>query len=299
MPGNPNEKPLAAEETGRPRAVSWYPPHMHRAHKRLAHEIGSVDVVLEMRDARLPAGSGNPELDKLISAKPRLLLFNKTALADPARTRAWEAHFRERDTQALFLDADSGRGLNLIYPLIAEQVAVRLERLRRRGIRPPPQRLMVVGIPNVGKSTLINRMARGKKRETAPFPGVTKGVSWVRLKGRYLLMDTPGLILPRLENNEATLKLGWIAAFRDTVLGEEQLGLALADYLLKAGAALDTLYGLADVPSDPTGLLEGIAQRRGLLRRGGAGDLALAARTLLTDFRNGQLGRFTLETPPA
>jgi ribosome biogenesis GTPase A len=273
---------------------------MHRAHKRLARELANIDVVLELRDARLPVASCNPELERLIGARRRVLLFNKAGLADPALTRRWEAHFRERSEGVLFLDAERGRGINLIYPRVAALVAATVEKLRRRGIRPPPQRLMVVGIPNVGKSTLINRMARGRKRETAPFPGVTKGVSWVHLKGRYLLMDTPGLILPRLEDTQETLQLGWIAAFRDTVLGEERLAVTLLGFLLaRANCDLGGFYRLADSPpEEPSALLEAIGRRRGLLRRGATVDMTLAARAVLTDFRAGHLGHFTLEEPP-
>ena len=188
--------PLNALPAFKTPTVSWYPPHMHRAHKRFARELKHVDVVIEMRDARLPASSGNPELDTMIGKRGRLMLLNKSALADPKANNAWKAHFAARGISTLLLDADSGSSLNLIYPLINKLIAPEMEKLRRRGIRPPAQRLMIAGMPNVGKSTLINRMAGGKKQRIAPEPGVTKGVSRVTLKGKFLLMDTPGVLLP-------------------------------------------------------------------------------------------------------
>ena len=293
-PEQPAQPPVKAP------AVSWFPPHMHRAQKRLAREIKHVDVVLELRDARLPETSGNPELERLADRKKRLLLFNKAALADAAQNRRWQAHFRELGFSALFLDADTEKGLNLIYPLVQELVAPRLEILRTRGIRPPMQRLMVVGMPNVGKSTLINRMARGKKQKTAPEPGVTKAVSWVQLRGKYLLMDTPGVMLPRLEDPRAAFRLGWIGAIRDKIFGEERLATALLDDLgTPLASALTTQYGIEVSPAaGGASLLETIALHRGLLRPGGGADLNRAAVAVLADFRAGRLGRITLEPPP-
>lgn len=273
---------------------------MHRAHKRFARELKHVDVVIEMRDARLPATSGNPELDILIGKRGRLVLLNKSALADPAQNNKWISHFTQCGIPVLLLDADSGSSLNLIYPMINKLVAPALEKLRNRGIRPPPQRLMIAGMPNVGKSTLINRMAHGNKQRTAPEPGVTKGVSWVALKGKYLLMDTPGVLLPKFEEIDVAMRLGWIAAIRDNMIGEERLALALLDYLRGvAPSVLSHLYGIGPAHAlDNEELLEAIGRRRGLLRRGGQVDGTKAAAALLGDYRKGALGRHTLESPP-
>ncbi len=301
MPRTPPEPPGVETAGRKSRTVSWYPPHMHRAQQRLSQELPHIDVVLEIRDARLPLASGNSELGALIAGRRRLIIFNKSELAHPGETARWRAYYERQGLRVLFLDAERGRGINLIYPEVARLVEASIEKLRRRGIRPPPQRLMVAGIPNVGKSTLINRMARGKKRETAPTPGVTRNVSWVSLKGRYLLMDTPGLLLPRLEDTEETLKLGWIAAYREAVFGEERLAAALAEFLRqRASESLASHYRLLpETAADGEALLEAIGRRRGMLRQRGAVDLNKAARALLIDFRAGRFGRITLETAPA
>ena len=272
---------------------------MHRAQKRLAHELKHVHVAIEMRDARLPESSGNPELARLIGDRPRMLLFNKSALADPRQTARWKDYYRDRKIPALFLDADSGSSINLLYPMVRELAAPALRTLQARGIRPPPQRLMIAGIPNVGKSTLINRMARGKKKPTGPEPGVTKGVSWVALKGKFLLMDTPGVLLPKFEHMETAIRLGWIGAIRDRIIGEENLARALLDYLAQAAPQpLASHYGLESGAGAKGGeLLEAIALRRGMLRQGGVADTAKAAVAVLADYRKGALGRHTLESP--
>lgn len=273
---------------------------MHRAHKRFAREIKNVDVVIEMRDARLPELSGNPELDSLIGKRGRLLLLNKSALAHPATNNKWKAHFESAGVPTLLLDADSGSSLNLIYPLIRELVAPGQQALRKRGIRPPLQRLMIAGMPNVGKSTLINRMVGGKKQRIAPEPGVTKAVSWVTLKGKFLLMDTPGVLLPKLDDMHTAMRLGWIGAIRDDMIGEERLALSLLAYLSEvANSELAAQYGVDPTSTaDSMELMEAIGLRRGLLRRGGQVDTSRVAAAILGDFRRGALGRHTLESPP-
>lgn len=303
----PSEPPTFQDSTKTPTespvktpTVSWYPPHMYRAQKRLARELKNVDVVIEMRDARLPESSGNPELVRLIGDRRRLLLFNKAALADPNQTARWKDYYRDREIPTLFMDADSGSSVNLLYPMVKELAAPGLKTLRARGIRPPPRRLMIAGIPNVGKSTLINRMVRGKKQPTAPEPGVTKAVSWVALKRKFLLMDTPGVLLPKIEQMETAMRLGWIGAIRDRIIGEENLARALLDYLSQAAPQpLASHYGLESAAMAEGGiLLEAIARRRGMLRHGGRPDTAKAAVAVLGDFRRGALGRHTLELPP-
>lgn len=296
----PIDAPLPpAQQPFKTPPISWYPPHMYRAQKRFARELKNVDVVVEMRDARLPASSANPELDNLIGKRGRILLLNKTALANAKLTARWEAHFKARGIPVLSLDADSGKSLNMIYPLVHGLVAPAMQRLRERGIRPPPQRIMIAGMPNVGKSTLINRMVGGKKQRIAPEPGVTKGVSWIALKDKFLLMDTPGVLLPKFEDTGVALRLGWIGAIRDNMIGEERLALALIEYLLAEDpGSLAKQYDVDPLAAaDSESMLESIGMRRGLLRRGGQIDATKAAGAVLGDFRRGALGRHTLEAP--
>ena len=281
-------------------SVSWFPGNMLKASRRLASEVRTADVVLEMRDARLPLLSGNPELEKLLGRRKRLILLNKAELAETARNGAWQAFFREREQPALLLDAETGKGINLIHPAIRKLTEELSATFRRRGIRPPLPRVMVVGMPNVGKSTLINRLIRHKTLKTAPTPGVTRSITWVNLKGRYQFMDSPGVMLPRLENPGEALKLGWIGTIRDAAFGKERLAAALLDFLLEnAGEAVRTFYKLAEpFPLEGSAALASIAHARRLLRQGGAPDPVRAAEQVLGDFRKGKLGRFTLETPP-
>jgi ribosome biogenesis GTPase A len=273
---------------------------MHKAQQRLAREMQHIDAVLELRDARLPETSGNPELARIIGARPRLLLLNKASLADATATRAWRAHFEAQGIATLALDAESRSGLNLIFPPLRELTAVWAERYRRRGIRPPHLRLMVVGMPNVGKSTFINRLVRENRLKTAPTPGVTRGVTWVQLRNETLLMDTPGVMLPRIADEAAAQRLGWIGALPDAALGAEALALSLLGWLLpRAGAALAAHYGLEGrQPAEPSPWLEAMCRQRGFLAGAGALELHRGAEAVLMDFRAGRLGCFTLEQPP-
>jgi ribosome biogenesis GTPase A len=292
----------AAKATAAPvrrAAVSWYPGHMLTAQRRLSAEVQHADAVLELRDARLPLTSGNPALLRIVGARPRLLLLNKAALADPAATRAWLATFAREGVTALALDADSLSGLNLIFPPLKALTADWAARYQRRHMRPPPLRLMVVGMPNVGKSTFINRLIRARRLKTAPTPGVTRGVTWVPLRGDTLLMDSPGVMLPRIADERDALRLGWIGALPDAALGAEALALALLAHLLpSAAAALDEAYALHDPPAEPAAWLDALCHARGFLEGGGRPSRQRGAEALLGDFRAGRLGRYTLEHPP-
>lgn len=278
-------------------AVSWFPGHMLKAQKRLARDIGQVDVVLELRDARLPLLSGNPELARIGAAKPRLVLFNKAALADPRRTAQWSRHFQAQGLPFLFLDADSGKALNLILPQVEQLVAPLLARFRARGVRPPLPRLMVAGMPNVGKSTLINRLVRSTRQKVAPMPGVTRHATWVNLKDRYLLMDTPGVMLPRITREEDALRLTWIGAIKDSILGAEWAALALLAFILAERPRDLAPWVASGEPATPEVILERIGRQRGLLATGGTVNRSLAGEWLLNHYRQGHLGRYTFEAP--
>jgi ribosome biogenesis GTPase A len=292
-------EPAAPAGVVRRPAVSWYPGHMHKAQQRLRREMEDIDAVLELRDARLPATSGNPELARIAGPRPRLLLLNKAALADPAATRAWQAFYEAQGVPTLALDAESRSGLNLIFPPLRALTTVWAERFRRRGIRPPHLRLMVVGMPNVGKSTFINRLVREHRLKTAPMPGVTRSVAWVQLRNEMLLLDTPGVMLPRIDDETAAQRLGWIGALPDAALGAEALATSLLAWLLPRGAAaLADHYGLEAPPSEAAPWLAALCRKRGFLLPAGGLELHRGAETLLADFRAGKLGRYTLEAAP-
>lgn len=303
MPKKSRRNVENGEETASVRSpgISWFPGHMHKAQKRLAMEIRNTDAVIEMRDARLPMISGNPELGKIISGRKRLILLNKSSLAHSGANRAWQAYFNGHGLTSLFIDADSRSGLNLIFPPLKKLLAETGAKYRRRGIRPPMPRLMVVGMPNVGKSTFINRLIRESRLKTAPTPGVTRGVQWVQLKNDYLLMDSPGIMLPRISSDGVAHKLGWINAIRDSIIGPERLVETLLEWLFVNHPQAIEFYGLPGTGENflAADWLKGLCEKRGFLLGGGHPDLQRGAEVVLQDFRNGKLGRFTLEENPS
>jgi len=280
-------------------AFSWFPPHMHRAQLKLLQEVRRVDLIIEVRDARLPAGSANPELERIAAGKPRLLLINKASLADPAANRAWAAHFQRLGQTALFTDAERPGNAQRVRTLALRLTEPAREAFAKRGIRAPEPRVIVLGIPNVGKSTLINRLLRRKRLATGPEPGVTRSSQWVPLHGSLLMLDTPGVLLPRIAHDEDALRLAWIGAIPAHLLGPELLAHALLRRICSdAPVVLATAYpGPAPAPTDPAAWLAELARRRGFLVSGGQPDLTRAAEQLLRDFREGLLGRHSLEWP--
>ncbi len=289
---------MAERNASDERAVSWFPGYMLKAQKRLAEAAKQVDVVLELRDARLPLLSGNPELQSLLGQRARLLLFNKASLADPQATAAWTRYFAAQGLPCLFLDADSRKALNQILPQVDLLVAPMLSRYRARDIRPPQPRLMIAGMPNVGKSTLINRLVHSHRQKVAPMPGVTRHAAWVSLKDRYQLMDTPGIMLPRIAREEDAMRLTWIGSIKDTILGAERAALALLEFILAHRPGDLAPWLQAGEPAQAAALLDRVGMQRGMLGHGGAVNRAQAGEWLLHHFREGKLGRHTFELPP-
>jgi ribosome biogenesis GTPase A len=280
--------------------INWYPGHMLKAKKEFAAQLKRVDVVLELRDARIPETSVNHDFEQLLGQKRRLVLFNKTGLADPDATKAWEARLRNGEHPHLFIDVLTSRNLKRILPLAQQLMAERWGNLHKRGINPPVLKLLIAGIPNVGKSTLINRLVHRKAAETGPRPGVTKRQEWVRLARDARLLDTPGILWPKIETMEAGFRLAVTGAIKDEVVGIDRV----CDFLLRTlqtqnPEVLSKCYRLEDtqVESDPQELLAQIAQRRGCLKPGGVVDEVRAATVVLRDFREGRLGQLTFDDP--
>ena len=275
----------------------WYPGHMTKAVRMMQENIGLVDLVLELADARIPQSSRNPDIERLGAGKSRIILLNKADLADPEYNRQWTAFFREKGFYVLESNAKTGAGRKELNDLVQEVCREKLARDRKRGIVNRPVRAMVVGIPNVGKSTFINSLAGKACTKTGNKPGVTKGKQWIRLNRSLELLDTPGILWPRFEDADAGMKLAFIGSMNDEVIPVEEMACDLLAVLRKLyPESLRERYRV-EWGDGGAETLEAIARSRGCLARGENLDLRKASGILLDDFRAGRLGRMTLERP--
>lgn len=275
----------------------WYPGHMTRAKRQMQEDIRLVDLVIELVDARIPMSSRNPDIDELGKNKARLILLNKADLADERLNQAWMAYFEKKGYFVVRMDARSKAQIKPVNSVILEACREKIERDRRRGIKNRPVRAMVVGIPNVGKSTFINSFAGKACAKTGNKPGVTKGKQWIRLNKSVELLDTPGILWPKFEDQTVGLKLALIGSIKDEILNIDEMSLELIRFLQRDYAdALCARYAL-DPCDDALGALKGIAASRACLKKGGEPDLSKAAALLLDEFRSGIIGRITLEKP--
>lgn len=275
----------------------WYPGHMTKAKRQMQEDIKLVDLVIELVDARIPMSSRNPDIDELGKNKARLILLNKADLADDAQNRAWTAYFEEKGYFVVRMDARSKAQMKPVNAVILDACKEKIERDRRRGIKNRPVRAMVVGIPNVGKSTFINSFAGRACAKTGNKPGVTKGKQWIRLNKSVELLDTPGILWPKFEDQRVGLKLALIGSIKDEILNIDEMSLELIKFLQQDyREELFTRYGLED-GDDPVKLLLQIAANRSCIKKGGELDASKAAALLLDEFRSGAIGRITLEKP--
>ena len=277
--------------------VQWYPGHMTKAKRQMQEDIRLVDIVIELVDARIPQSSRNPDIDELGKNKARLILMNKSDLSDPACNKIWAEWFRQQGFFVVSIDARSKKGMKEIQDVIMEACREKVERDIKRGIKNRPVRAMVVGIPNVGKSTFINTFAGKASAKTGNKPGVTKGKQWIRLNKNTELLDTPGILWPKFEDSRTGINLALTGSVRDEILNMDELSLILIEYLQGAyPGVLNSRYG-ADESGRPADILIQIAENRNCLQKGGEADYAKAARLLIDDFRSGRLGRITLQSP--
>lgn len=274
----------------------WYPGHMTKAKRAMQEDIRLIDLIIELVDARMPLSSRNPDIDEMGKNKARLVLLNKADLADPRANREWCAYFLGMGVQALEINAKSGKGLKEIGGKVQEACREKIERDRRRGIQNRPVRAMVAGVPNVGKSTFINSFAQKACTKTGNKPGVTKGKQWIRLHKGLELLDTPGILWPKFEDQSTGMKMAFIGSMNDDILVKEELAVQLIQFLQDAyPGLLAGRYGTGD--GDPAGVLAQIGEVRKCYKKGGAVDFEKAAALLLEDFRSGRLGRISLERP--
>ena len=281
----------------------WYPGHMTKARRMMQENIGLVDLVIELADARIPMSSRNPDIDTLCGSKARILLLTKADMADPAKTAAFQKDFEDKGFMVVAMDARTRKANDKIRNYVEKACAAKRERDKRRGIIGRPLRAMVVGIPNVGKSTFINSFAGKASAKTGNKPGVTRGKQWIRLNKNLELLDTPGILWPRFEDRQVGVNLALTGAIRQELLEEQELSMELLGFLQKEYPSLINARYAPEgeewtFPMDNAELLMKIAKARNLVRTGGEPDHQRASKLILDDFRNGKTGKITLEAPP-
>ena len=279
--------------------IQWYPGHMTKTRRMIEEDVKLVDAVCEILDARIPLASRNPDIDAICGTKPRMIILNRIDMADPAMTKRWAEHFRARGYSVLQTDCKTKKGISGFVPAVRTLLAEKLARYAEKGQVGRPLKLMIVGIPNVGKSTFINQIAGRKGAKAENRPGVTRGKQWVPVDKTLELLDTPGILWPKFEDPDVGVRLGFTGAIRDDVMDMEDLASRLMAYL---GAhypdALTERYKIAVEPGEQGWeLLEKAGRKRGFLMSGGEVNTERMARILLDEYRAGKLGRFTLELP--
>ena len=278
--------------------LSWFPGHMTKTKRMIASEIQHMDAVCEILDARIPLSSRNPDVDDLTAGKPRLIILNRADQADPAQTRRWSQYFRAKGWAVLEANAKGGVGTEKFAAAVRELLRDKLESYAAKGQVGRVVRVMVLGIPNVGKSTFINKVAKRKTAKAEDRPGVTRSKQWVPVDATLELLDTPGILWPKFDDPEVGKRLAFTGAVKDDVLDIEELACYLMDYLAAHYADVLTERYKITVEDGDSGydLLEKAGRKRGFLMRGAQVDTERMARILLDEFRGGKLGRFTLET---
>lgn len=275
----------------------WYPGHMTKAKRQMQEDMKLIDLVIELVDARIPLSSRNPDIDDLGRHKARLILMNKADLADEVQNKAWASYFKEKGFFVVKMDARTKAGMKTISDVIMDACREKIERDRKRGIKNRPVRAMVVGIPNVGKSTFINTYAGKACTKTGNKPGVTKGKQWIRLNKNVELLDTPGILWPKFEDQRVGLYLALIGSIKDEILNIDELSIELINILRESYPGLLTQRYEVSEEQMPAEILGEIAKNRNCVKKGGELDYSKAASLVIDEFRNGRLGKITLEFP--
>lgn len=273
----------------------WYPGHMTKAIRSMQEDIKLIDLVVEIVDARIPMSSRNPEIDKLGAGKGRLILLNKSDLSDNYYNEKWISYFKDKGMTCLLIDSRNGKGLKDIQNAVLTACKEKLERDKKKGIQNRPLRAMICGIPNVGKSTFINSYAKKACTKTGNKPGVTKGKQWIRLNKTLELLDTPGVLWPKFEDQTVGLHLAMIGSINDEILYSEELCLDILSFMKdKYAGRIGERYGVTEC-EDNLELLTAIGEKRGCLVKGGQIDTVKASKIVLDDFRSGKLGTVSIE----
>ncbi|MBE7051040.1 MAG: ribosome biogenesis GTPase YlqF [Ruminococcaceae bacterium] len=279
--------------------IQWFPGHMTKAIRMMQENLRLIDVVVELVDARLPLSSRNPEIDKLVGDKAHLILLNKSDIADTSLTSEWEKYFVSKGIAAASVSSTSGKNLNFVFDKCRELLADKIQREKEKGIVNRSIKIMVCGVPNVGKSSFINKLSGKKSAITGDRPGVTKGKQWIRLKNNFELLDTPGILWPKFDDDDVGLKLAYTGAVKDEIMDVEELACHLLVFLKNNyPESLSARYKMTDFDTlEGYELLELLGKKRGFVVSGGEIDTERAAHILLDEFRGARLGNITLEKP--
>jgi len=279
-------------------AINWFPGHMKKTQREIKENLKLVDAVIEIRDARIPRSSANPDIDKLLQNKPRIILLNKKDLTEKKATNEWIKYLTKDNVKVLEVNCLQGEGLKNIKPVLMELLKEKHDRLKAKGMAKIVTRVMVVGIPNCGKSTLINKLAKNNIAKTGDRPGVTKSKQWIKTSFDIELLDTPGVLWPKFEDEEIALNLAFTGAIKDEVMDTEELAYRLVQRLQEYYPEnLKERYKIEKIFEDPLETLNAIARKRGCLIRGGEIDYNRISVILLDEFRGGKIGKITLERP--
>ncbi|WP_404450050.1 ribosome biogenesis GTPase YlqF [Sutcliffiella horikoshii] len=280
--------------------IQWFPGHMAKARRQVTEKLKLIDIVYELVDARIPVSSRNPMIDEIISNKPRIILLNKADMADSKVTREWLDYFNlpGSSTKAIAIDSQTGKGIQQIATLSKELLKEKFDKMQSRGIRPRAIRALIVGIPNVGKSTLINRLAKKNIAQTGDRPGVTKAQQWVKVGKELELLDTPGILWPKFEDQEVGYRLATTGAIKDTIINLQDIAVFALRFLTDAyPERLKERYGLEDIPEDIVDLFDAIGSKRGCKMSGGLIDYDKTAELVIREIRSEKLGKLSLERP--
>ncbi|WP_444684166.1 ribosome biogenesis GTPase YlqF [Alkalicoccus luteus] len=278
--------------------IQWYPGHMAKAKRQVTEKLKMIDVVMEIVDARIPMSSRNPMIEEVTENKPRLMLLNKADLADPQITKEWEAYFEKEKVKPLTIDAQHGKGMKQIPAEVQKLAAPLYERWERKGINPRPLRSLIVGIPNVGKSTVINKLAGKKIANIGDKPGVTKKQQWIKMGSTLELLDTPGILWPKFEDEAVGYRLALTGAVKEEIFDFQDAVLFFLTFMAaEYPQLLKSRYNLEEIPDDKVQLFDDIGRRRGCLISGGHVDYDRTAEIIFRDFRQGLFGPVTLEKP--
>nr|WP_330383711.1 ribosome biogenesis GTPase YlqF [Romboutsia hominis] len=278
--------------------INWYPGHMKKTKDLVRDNLKLVDVVVELLDARIPFSSKNPDIDKLAGNKPRVVILNKSDLADRAKLDRWIKYYKEKGIKAIPIDTIKGMGLNKLIDECKNVTKDKMDALKEKGRKERPIRIMIVGVPNVGKSSIINKLTGRKSTVTGDKPGVTKGKQWVRLKGNLELLDTPGILWPKFEDQDVALNLAFCRAIKDEILDIDTLALRLIGKLMEIEPEkLKVRYKLEELGNSDIETMDMIGRKRGFVTGRKELDYTRIATTVLNEFRDGKIGKITLEVP--